>query len=206
MFGQVFVPRTRVFGLEDALASPWNVACFRYSISHSCSCSCSFSCSCTAPLPWTLHALNWTLNLFLLMWFLIEMLRIPAVVQTDTGILLAFAEVKIVSFLSFSLPPTTPGQSWLLCWLCCAGYSTQEVSHFKYEQTLRQKDKQTNRWTDKQTERRTSDQTDTQTDWQDLYTHWQADTQKDRKPNTLSEWSYKYQIISRGVTCHVLCI
>ena len=49
--GNVLVERTRVFGLEDALASQWNVTCF----------------------------------------------RIPAVLQTDTGILLAFAEARINS-------------------------------------------------------------------------------------------------------------
>jgi len=49
--GEVLVPRTLVFGLEEAKASPWNVACF----------------------------------------------RIPAVVQTDSGILLAFAEARVDS-------------------------------------------------------------------------------------------------------------
>ena len=49
--GTVLVERTRVFGLEDAEASPWNVTCF----------------------------------------------RIPAVIQTDTGLLLAFAEARINS-------------------------------------------------------------------------------------------------------------
>ena len=47
--GSVMVERTRVFGLEDAEASEWNVTCF----------------------------------------------RIPAVVQTDTGVILAFAEARI---------------------------------------------------------------------------------------------------------------
>ena len=47
--GSVMVERTRVFGLEDAMASEWNVTCF----------------------------------------------RIPAVVQTDTGVILAFAEARI---------------------------------------------------------------------------------------------------------------
>ena len=47
--GSVMVERTRVFGLEDTLASEWNVTCF----------------------------------------------RIPAVVQTDTGVILAFAEARI---------------------------------------------------------------------------------------------------------------
>ena len=47
--GSVLVERRRVFGLEDALASQWNVTCF----------------------------------------------RIPAVVQTDTGVILAFAEARI---------------------------------------------------------------------------------------------------------------
>ena len=49
--GSVMVERTRVFGLEDAEASEWNVTCF----------------------------------------------RIPAVVQTDTGVILAFAEARINS-------------------------------------------------------------------------------------------------------------
>ena len=49
--GNVMVERTRVFGLEDAEASEWNVTCF----------------------------------------------RIPAVVQTDTGVILAFAEARINS-------------------------------------------------------------------------------------------------------------
>ena len=47
--GSVMVERTRVFGLEDAQVSEWNVTCF----------------------------------------------RIPAVVQTDTGVILAFAEARI---------------------------------------------------------------------------------------------------------------
>jgi len=29
--GEVLVPRTLVFGMEEARASPWNVACFRFS-------------------------------------------------------------------------------------------------------------------------------------------------------------------------------
>ena len=31
---KVLVPRTLVFGLEEAKASPWNVACFRSVIKH----------------------------------------------------------------------------------------------------------------------------------------------------------------------------
>ena len=47
--GEVKVPRVRVFGLEEAENSPYNVFCF----------------------------------------------RIPAVVQTDSGVILAFAEARI---------------------------------------------------------------------------------------------------------------
>ena len=64
------MPRTLVFGLEEAKASPWNVACFR-----------SVICI-------VMHQLWYHGNLNL-------SFRIPAVVQTDSGILLAFAEVTI---------------------------------------------------------------------------------------------------------------
>ena len=60
---KVMVPRTLVFGMEEAKASPWNVACFR-------------------------SAQKIYLHIAVELAF-----RIPAVVQTDSGIILAFAEV-----------------------------------------------------------------------------------------------------------------
>ena len=68
---KVMVPRTLVFGLEEAKASPWNVACFR-----------SVICIDNMHQLWYHGNLNLSF-------------RIPAVVQTDSGTLLAFAEVTI---------------------------------------------------------------------------------------------------------------
>ena len=79
---KVLVPRTLVFGLEEAKASPWNVACFRSVIKHN-------------------NVSNPFINITMLQVFYNQykmnigsLSRIPAVVQTDSGILLAFAEVK----------------------------------------------------------------------------------------------------------------
>ena len=117
---KVFVPRTLVFGLEEAKASPWNVACFR-------SIQDVFS-----------HCNLWkqteTQFMQIIWWVYIGCgFRIPAVVQTDSGILLAFAEVIIQLYPSTGLHLyiywlDLLGKGRLMCWLRWAWYCSQAVS------------------------------------------------------------------------------